>query len=70
MSDGGVHEIEPLFGIFFAMGIPASSEPLEPCLNKIVTVPEVVGVQLIVAGVPAEKYRPDGGMLKGLGPFG
>jgi len=69
-SDGGVHEIEPLFGIFFAMATPAFSEPLGPCLNKIVTVPEVVGVQLICDGVPATKDRPDVGILKGLGPFG
>jgi len=56
--------------MFFAMGVPAPSVPLGPCLSKIVTVPEVVGVQVMVAGVPATKDRPDGGILKGLAPFG
>jgi len=62
--------MEPLLGIFLAMAVPASNCPLGPFLSRIVTVPEVVGVQLIVDGVPATKDRPDPGMLKGLGPFG
>jgi hypothetical protein len=51
------------------MGVPPTSERLSPCNSRIVTVPELVGVQLIVAGVPATKERPDPGILKGLAPL-
>ena len=51
------------------MGVPPTSERLSPCNSRMVTVPELVGVQEICAGVPATKERPDVGILKGLAPF-
>lgn len=63
----GVQLYEPVFGMFFAMGAPASRSPPLPLRSTMVTVPLVVGCQVRVAALPALKPRPAGGMTNAFG---
>jgi len=66
MLESGVQLYEPVLAMLLAIGTPASRLLLEPLLSRIVTVPSVVGFQLMVDCWPAVKESPEEGMLKGL----